>query len=81
VEPLIRLRALLQARGVLDEAREHAMKAQYAQEVEDSVKEYLGTPKQSTDAMFDFLFANPPRSIEAQKEIARRFAGTGRPSH
>jgi 2-oxoisovalerate dehydrogenase E1 component alpha subunit len=81
LEPLIRLRALLQARGVLDEASEQVMKAQYAQEVEDAVKEYLGTPKQSIDAMFDFLFANPPRSIEAQKEIARRFAGTGRPSH
>ena len=29
--------------------------------------------------MFDYLFANPPRSIEAQKELARRYAGTGRP--
>ena len=80
-EPLIRLRTLLHARGVLDEAREQAMKAEYAQEVEAAVQEYLNTPKQSTDAMFDHLFANPPRYIETQKAIARRFAGTGRPSH
>ena len=81
VEPLVRTRTYLQSRGILDEAREQAMKAEYTAEVEAAVKEYLGTPKQSTDAMFDYLFANPPRYIEGQKAIARRYAGTGRPSH
>ena len=81
LEPLTRMRALLQARGILDEAGEQAMKARYTQEVEAAVKEYLNTPKQSVDAMFDYLFANPPRALADQKEIAKRFAGTGRPSH
>ena len=81
VEPMIRLRALLQARGVLDEAKEQAMKAEYSREVDAAVQEYLSTVKQPTEAMFDHLYANPPRYIEAQKEIARRYAGTGRPSH
>src|SRR5690606_14860289 len=81
VEPLIRLRKLLERRGVLDEAREQAMKAEFAREVEAAVQEYLNTPRQTTDAMFDYLFANPPRYIEAQKAMARRFAGTGKPSH
>lgn len=81
VEPLIRLRKLLTARGALDEAREQAMKAEYSREVEAAVQEYLSTPKQSTDAMFDYLFANPPRHLEEQKQIAKRYAGTGRPSH
>lgn len=80
-EPMIRLRKLLVARGALDETREQALKAQFAQEVEAAVQEYLATSKQSTDAMFDHLFANPPPYIEAQKEMARRYAGTGRPSH
>jgi hypothetical protein len=31
--------------------------------------------------MFDYLFANPPRGLQAQKELARRYSGTGRPSH
>jgi len=57
------------------------MKAEYSREVETAVQEYLGTPKQSTDSMFDYLFANPPRHIADQKEVARRYAGTGRPSH
>jgi 2-oxoisovalerate dehydrogenase E1 component alpha subunit len=81
VEPIIRLRKLLMERGVLDEQREQAMKAEYSREVEEAVQEYLGTAKQSTDAMFDYLFANPPRHIAEQKDVARRYAGTGRPSH
>jgi len=80
-EPLIRLRKLLTARGALDEQREQAMQVEFAREIEAAVAEYLGTPKQPTDAMFDYLFAKPPPRLEAQKAIARRFAGTGRPSH
>jgi 2-oxoisovalerate dehydrogenase E1 component alpha subunit len=77
----VRMRTYLQSRGVLDEAREQAMKAEYTAEVEAAVKEYLATPKQPVDAMFDYLYANPPRYIEDQKAIAKRYAGTGRPSH
>jgi len=81
LEPLVRTRAFLRARGVLDEAREQALKAEYTAEVEAAVKEYLSIPKQSIDSMFDYLYANPPRYIEQQKQIAKRYAGTGRPSH
>lgn len=81
VEPMIRLRKLLESRGVLDEAREQAMKAQFTREVDAAVQEYLSTPRQSTDAMFDHLYANPPPYVEEQKALARRYAGTGRPSH
>jgi hypothetical protein len=31
--------------------------------------------------MFDYLYAKPPRYIERQKAVAKRYAGTGRPSH
>lgn len=81
IEPLIRMRKLLTARGTLDEAREQAMKAEFSAEVETAVQEYLATTKLPTDAMFDYLYANPPRYIETQKAIARKFVGTGRPSH
>jgi pyruvate dehydrogenase E1 component alpha subunit len=80
-EPLLRLRRFLTARGALDEAREQTMKADFTREVEAAVKEYSATSKQSTDSMFDHLFANPPPYIEPQKARARRYAGTGRPSH
>lgn len=81
IEPLIRLRKLLESRGALDEAREQAMKAEFAREVEAAVQEYQSAAKQSTDTMFDHLYARPPQYIEAQKALARRYAGTGRPSH
>jgi len=81
IEPMIRLRKLLESRGVLDEAREQAMKAQFTREVDAAVQEYVNTPRQSSDAMFDHLYANPPAYLEEQKELARRYAGTGRPSH
>ncbi|HKE95107.1 MAG TPA: pyruvate dehydrogenase (acetyl-transferring) E1 component subunit alpha [Povalibacter sp.] len=81
LEPLIRMRRLLTARGVIDEACEQTLKAEFTREVEAAVKEYLSIPRQSTDAMFDHLYANPPPYIETQKALARRYAGTGRPSH
>jgi pyruvate dehydrogenase E1 component alpha subunit len=81
IEPLIRLRKLLTERGALDEAREQAMKAEFSREAEAAAQQYMATPKQSTDSMFDYLYANPPRYIEKQKAAARRYAGTGRPSH
>ncbi|MET0496833.1 MAG: pyruvate dehydrogenase (acetyl-transferring) E1 component subunit alpha [Steroidobacteraceae bacterium] len=81
IEPLIRLRKLLTARGMLDEAREQAMKAEFTSEVDAAVQEYFNTAPQGSDSMFDYLFASQPAHIETQKAIARRYAGTGRPSH
>jgi pyruvate dehydrogenase E1 component alpha subunit len=81
VEPLVRMRKLLQTRGALDEARELAMKNDYAREVDAAVQEYLSTPRQTTDAMFAHLYANAPAYIEEQAALARRYAGSGRPSH
>jgi len=81
VEPLVRLRKLLESRGVLDDAREQVMKAEFSREVEAAVQEYMNTPKQSTDAMFDYLYGNAPKYLEEQKALARRYAGTGRKSH
>ena len=75
-EPLPRLRAYLMKLGVWDEAREVALKAECAREVEAAVDEYLTAPQPSTDAMFDHLFARPPKSLLEQRELARRYAGS-----
>jgi 2-oxoisovalerate dehydrogenase E1 component alpha subunit len=74
-EPLLRLRAYLARLKVWDEAREEALKAECAREVEAAVDQYLSGPKPSTDAMFDHLFANLPKGLLEQREIARRYAG------
>ncbi len=74
IEPLLRLRKYLIQSGQWDDKREEELKAECAREVDAAVEEYLHTPKQSTDSMFDFLFARLPKSIVRQREEARRFA-------
>jgi pyruvate dehydrogenase E1 component alpha subunit len=73
-EPLLRLRTYLTKGGAWDDTREDKLKAECAREVDAAVEEYLTTPKQSTDAMFDYLFARLPKSIREQRELARRYA-------
>jgi 2-oxoisovalerate dehydrogenase E1 component alpha subunit len=76
-EPLLRFRAYLIATRAWDDAREEALKAECAALVDTAVEEYLHTPKQSTDAMFDFLFARLPKSTREQRDAARRYASSG----
>jgi 2-oxoisovalerate dehydrogenase E1 component alpha subunit len=73
VEPLIRIRTYLMKIGAWDENREQELKAQCAREVDAAVEEYLNTAKQSTDAMFDYLFARLPKNVREQREQARRY--------
>jgi len=75
-EPLLRLRAYLTNAGHWDDAREEELKAECARQVDAAVEEYLHTPKQSTDSMFDYLFARLPKNILRQREMARRYAAT-----
>jgi len=76
VEPLIRLRAHLVESKAWDDAKEEALKAEVARDVDAAVEEYLNTPKQSTDSMFDYLFARLPKSTREQRELARRYAAS-----
>ncbi len=73
-EPMVRLRKHLTKLGAWNDAQEEALKAECAREVEAAVDQYMSAPKPSTDAMFDNLFARPPKSLLEQREIARRYA-------
>jgi pyruvate dehydrogenase E1 component alpha subunit len=77
LEPIARTRKFLQARALWDEADEQALRAACSEEVEAAVRQYLATPKQSTDAMFDYLYAQLPPALHAQREEARRYAAPG----
>ncbi len=74
-EPLLRLREFLVKAGFWDRSREQELLAACGAQVEAAVAEYLGTPKQSTDAMFEHLFAEPTALLLEQRETARRYAG------
>ncbi|MFT3904726.1 MAG: pyruvate dehydrogenase (acetyl-transferring) E1 component subunit alpha [Steroidobacteraceae bacterium] len=74
LEPLVRTRALLEQLGWWNESDERQLKAACSSEVESAVQQYLETPRQSTDAMFDYLYARLPDQLIAQREQARRYA-------
>ena len=44
-------------------------------EIEEAVRQYLATPRQSVDSMFEHVLARLPRGLEAQRDEARRFSG------
>ena len=75
-EPLLRLRAHLTRAGHWDEKREEELKAECARQIDAAVEEYLHTPKQDTDSMFNFLFARLPKSAAQQREFAKRYAAS-----
>jgi pyruvate dehydrogenase E1 component alpha subunit len=76
-EPLLRTRRFLEQRGYWDDARETALRADCAAQIEAAVQGYQNRPAASTDQMFDDLFANPPAALAGQKLTARRYGGTG----
>jgi 2-oxoisovalerate dehydrogenase E1 component alpha subunit len=76
-EPLLRLRAYLTKASLWDDQREEELKADCAKQVDAAVEEYLNTPKQDTNTMFDFLFARLPKNTAEQRELARRYAASG----
>jgi 2-oxoisovalerate dehydrogenase E1 component alpha subunit len=75
-EPLKRLRHYLVNSGAWDAPREEALKSECQQQVEAAVELYLKAPQPSSDAMFDHLFAQLPRHLRVQRELARRFSAT-----
>ncbi len=74
-EPMVRMRRFLEERKLWSDAQEAAWRAECSAEIEAAVQEYLTTPRQPVDSMFDHVYAELPRSLEWQREEARRFSG------
>jgi 2-oxoisovalerate dehydrogenase E1 component subunit alpha len=73
-EPIGRLRAFLTARNLWSDTAEEELKRECAEEIDAAVKQYLATPKQSTDSMFDYLYAELPANLRGQRDEARRYS-------
>ncbi len=69
-EPMLRLRKYLIDQGVWSEDEEKAWNAECAARVDEEVNSYLNTPVQPVEAMFDFLYADPPPDLLAQRAEA-----------
>ncbi|MBN6152819.1 pyruvate dehydrogenase (acetyl-transferring) E1 component subunit alpha [Xanthomonas sp. AmX2] len=69
-EPMTRLRSFLTAQGVWNEADEAEWKRECSRLVDIEVNAYLETPVQPVEAMFDYLYADPPPDLLAQRAEA-----------
>lgn len=69
-EPFVRTRKLLESLGIWDEEHESALQTQVAGEVDAAVQAYMQSPDIPIESMFDYLHAELPRSLEAQRQEA-----------
>lgn len=75
-EPIARLRKYLMQTGVWAEADEKALYTECSAEVEAAVDEYLSTPLQPPEAMFDYLYATLPLALVEQREEVKTLGET-----
>ncbi len=66
-DPVDRLRVYLARSGHWTPADEEGLLGRTAAEVEEAVSHYLGTAALPAEAMFDYLYASLPASLEAQR--------------
>ena len=74
-EPMSRLRTFLIAEGVWSEAEEAKWKEECGKRVDEEVNAYLGTKVQPVEAMFDYLYAELPAELQAQRADAIKWEG------
>lgn len=67
-EPLIRLRQYLTDLDYWSEAKEQQLRSTVGEEIEDAVADYLATPPQSTQSMFDYLYQSVPNALMKQRQ-------------
>nr|WP_240922603.1 pyruvate dehydrogenase (acetyl-transferring) E1 component subunit alpha [Oleiagrimonas sp. C23AA] len=69
-DPVVRLRAWLEAKGVWNEEKEEAWKAECDEWMDNEVNAYLENKAQPTSAIFDYTFAEMPEDLARQREQA-----------
>jgi pyruvate dehydrogenase E1 component alpha subunit len=69
-EPMLRLRSFLTAKKLWDEAQEKAWLEECGKQVDVEINAYLESKVQPVEAMFDFLYADPPPDLLAQRAAA-----------
>lgn len=68
-EPIERLRRYLEKMGAWNGKQEEALQAECVAVVDQAVQEYLNTPPQPLESMFDFLYAKLPEAYKEQRDI------------
>ncbi len=74
-EPVARLRTYLTKAGLWDEAQEAAWADECAKRIDIEINAYLETPVQPVTAMFDYLYAELPQDLVAQRDALLAWEG------
>lgn len=69
-DPVPRLRTYLTSLKLWDEAREQAWIAECGKRVDEEINAYLESKVQPVEAMFDYLYADPPPDLLRQRDTA-----------
>jgi pyruvate dehydrogenase E1 component alpha subunit len=69
-EPMLRLRKYLTAQKLWDEDQEKAWAEECAKAIDIELNAYLETPVQPVEAMFDYLYGDPPPDLLEQRATA-----------
>lgn len=74
-EPIKRLQTYLHANGQWDESQQQALQEACQQKVKQAVEEYLATPPEAPEAMFDYLYEElPPELLEQRQHLLDKLA-------
>ncbi|GJM06456.1 MAG: pyruvate dehydrogenase (acetyl-transferring) E1 component subunit alpha [marine bacterium B5-7] len=74
-EPIKRFNKFLTQQHGWSEMQEETLKTKCAANVDQAVQDYLKQDKQAPGTMFDFLFAQLPDSLQAQRDEVIKLAG------
>jgi pyruvate dehydrogenase E1 component alpha subunit len=66
LDPVTRLQSYLLNAGILSADEQHMLEKECNQKVEQAVTDYLNTPAQSAQAMFDYLYQELPSALRSQ---------------
>jgi pyruvate dehydrogenase E1 component alpha subunit len=69
-EPIMRLKTYLEANGAWDEKLETALLDEAAKQVEAAVAEYESAGLPGIESMFDYMYADMPADLRAQRDRA-----------
>lgn len=80
IEPVRRLRRYLTEQGAWDEEKEQALLKEFSQQVEVAVEEYINTPIQPVESIFDYMFQDLPQDLARQRKtlLATEAAAQGK---
>jgi pyruvate dehydrogenase E1 component alpha subunit len=72
LDPLVRVRTYLTARGLLSEADEEALRQQISAELSEAIAAAEAHPPKNADQVFEHVYARPPARVAEQR---RRLVG------